>query len=106
MISGLLMDSNIRMTVPSTTSDAEFPRTPSSNRSSGVCRIAYTSAEAESRTPSPSPENQYTDAFRSNYSSSPEDERMFDGFLDNINRDQSTTVDIEQKVGTNFIHTL
>lgn len=91
---------SVAESVPSTTSDAEFPRTPSSNRSSGVCRIAYTSAEAESRTPSPSPENvlnQYTDAFRSNYSSSPEDERMFDGFLDNINRDQSTTVDIEQK---------
>ena len=102
MISGLLIDSNIHMTVPSTTSDAEFPRTPSSNHSSGICRIAYTSGEAGTRTPSPSPENQYSDIFRSNYSSSSEDERMFDGLLENINRDQSTMEDIEHKVGSNF----
>lgn len=89
----------------STTSDAEFPRTPKSNCSiSGICRIADTSAEAGSPTPCPSPENQqHSDVFRPHYSSWSEDERDFDGLLDDLNRDQGTMKDIEQKMMETYL---
>ncbi|KAG2147494.1 hypothetical protein DEU56DRAFT_929124 [Suillus clintonianus] len=80
----------------STTSDPEFPLTPNSNRSSGVCRISHPSVEAASPTPSPSPEDQHSDASRPHYSSSYE-ERIFDGLLDNLNCDQGTSESTEQQ---------
>ncbi|KAG1739429.1 uncharacterized protein EDB91DRAFT_1248782 [Suillus paluster] len=86
------------MTATSTTPDAEFPCTPNSNRSSGVCHITYTSVEAGSLTPNPSPENQHSDASRPHYSSSSEEEHIFDGLLDNLNCDQGTSKSVEQKV--------
>lgn len=49
-ITGHHIDSSINIIADSTSSDAGFPWTPNSDRSSGACHIAYSAVEAGSPT--------------------------------------------------------
>ncbi|KAG2146230.1 hypothetical protein DEU56DRAFT_753731 [Suillus clintonianus] len=99
--------SNIKMTVGSATSDADddaFPLTPNSKQSNGECRIADTSAEAESPTASHSPENQYNNAFPTHSrASSSESRHILDKLMDNITNKGTTSESIDQEVKETYL---
>lgn len=101
-ITGHHIDSNINIIADSTSSDAGFPWTPNSDRSSGACHIAYSAVEAGPPTPSPSPEKLLGDTSRPYHPNSVAEERVFDGLLDNLNRDQGTSEVLDQEVTPHF----
>ncbi|KAG1737310.1 hypothetical protein EDB19DRAFT_987420 [Suillus lakei] len=85
----------------STTSDAEdiYLLTPKSKRSGGACHIANASVGAGSPAPSHFPENKNSDtSLPDGGISSFEDQRIFDGLLDNGVHGQGTSENVEQKV--------
>lgn len=102
--------SNIKMTAASAASDADdmvFPLTPNSKKSTGQCRIANTSLEAESPLTSHSPEDQLddTDTFLSYSQASPSrSTRFLDKMIGNIIYNEGTSESVEQQVGSNLMH--